>query len=266
MYTLNNLLDDFTGGAGGTGFNTDATACSGTLAADVLAGKTFFATSGAVRNTSWGPVTGTANTPPGSGTAAGAGQILSTYYAFNAAGAAMSGTASPAGLPATGQTMSNQPYLSDCVTDYPAAGNKEGCDAFYHKGIALSYTNNGDGTITDNATGLEWVQDSTGAGCNNGTMLSWTAAIAFCENLTFPAGGHTDWRLPNIKELMSIVDYSTYNPSLNSIFTHPQSSYYWSSTTGANGTGSAWVVGFNGGYVYGDVKTTTFYVRPVRGG
>lgn len=66
------------------------------------------------------------------------------------------------------------------------------------------YVDNSDGTITDNSTGLMWVQDDNGEG------IDWVAALSYAENSEF--AGHSDWRLPNVKELQSIVDYG-YSPS-----------------------------------------------------
>lgn len=63
-----------------------------------------------------------------------------------------------------------------------------------------SFLDNGDGTITDKATGLMWQKGDSGNG------LDWKEALAYAENLEL--GGHSDWRLPNAKELQSIVDYS----------------------------------------------------------
>jgi len=153
------------------------------------------------------------------------------------------------GLPKTGQTTSYE----------------TGDDGTYQKGWSgTRFTNNTDGTITDNATGLMWVQDGTGLGCNGGVGLAWAAAIAFAEGLGF--AGYSDWRLPNVKELQSIVDYGTYNPAIDSVFTNTQSDSYWSSTTYAGYAGYAWRVNFNGGYVYDGGKDYDYYVRPVRGG
>jgi hypothetical protein len=70
-----------------------------------------------------------------------------------------------------------------------------------------NYSDNGDGTITDNATGLMWMQDDNGEG------LIWEDALSYAENYEY--AGHTDWRLPNAKELQSIVDY-TRSPSTTS--------------------------------------------------
>ncbi len=90
-----------------------------------------------------------------------------------------------------------------------------------------SLANNGDGTVTDHATGLMWQQE-------NGGQYNWEEALAYCENLT--QGGLTDWRLPNVKELHSIVDYGQTYPAIDtSVFAVNEpagtSSYYWSSTT-----------------------------------
>jgi len=62
------------------------------------------------------------------------------------------------------------------------------------------FVDNGDATITDNATGLMWMQDDNGEG------ILWEDALSYAEN--FEAAGYTDWRLPDAKELQSIVDYS----------------------------------------------------------
>lgn len=155
------------------------------------------------------------------------------------------------GLPKTGQTVEYQ----------------SGDDGTYEKGYpktGAKYVDNGDGTITDKATGLMWAKDGTGAGCNNGSMLAWDAAITFAEGLTF--AGYSDWRLPNEKELQSIIDYSTYNPAIDPIFTNTQPASYWCSTTYASASAFAWYVDFYGGDVYYVDKDGEFYVRLVRGG
>ncbi|MEQ9300858.1 MAG: DUF1566 domain-containing protein [Cyclobacteriaceae bacterium] len=66
------------------------------------------------------------------------------------------------------------------------------------------FVDNGDGTVTDNASGLMWTQDDSGEG------LDWEQALAYAESSTF--AGNSDWRLPNVKELQGIVDYG-YSPS-----------------------------------------------------
>ncbi len=82
-----------------------------------------------------------------------------------------------------------------------------GQDAHYLKGGTMSYTNNSDGTVTDNVTGLVWqITPST-------TDFTWEEAETYCESLEL--GGYDDWRMPSAKELFSISDFSTGWPYIN---------------------------------------------------
>jgi len=117
------------------------------------------------------------------------------------------------------------------------------------------------GVVTDSATSLQW-QDDYSDNAGNIKNATWTAAIDYCEALTL--GGHTDWKLPNKKELLSIVDYATYSLAMSSVFQNTSSSNYWSSTTDANDTSDAWLVHFYYGDTNGYDKTNTNYVRCVR--
>jgi hypothetical protein len=186
--------------------------------------------------------------------------ILAIVLAFclenaNAARVIMGMTRTPSsgggGLPVTGQT-----------TSY-----RTGDDGDYEAGLAFDFTDNGDNTVTDNNTGLMWIKDHDAMGTVGGvdwsSTMTWNDAIDNCEALDF--AGHTDWRLPNIKELMSIVDYEVFSPAINqTYFPNTQSGYYWSGTTGANWAGHAWGINFYGGNVYGNGKGSVVYVRPVR--
>ena len=119
---------------------------------------------------------------------------------------------------------------------------------------------NQDGTVTDTATGLMWQQDGAG-------QMNWETALSYCENLVL--AGYDDWRLPNINELQSLVDYSTYDPAIDtSAFPHTMSYTYWSSTTYSNITDSAWSVHFYNGVVGTNYKLNNMYgsVRAVRSG
>jgi len=103
-----------------------------------------------------------------------------------------------------------------------------------------NFTDNGDGTVTDQATDLMWIQDDSGEG------MTWQEALEYAENKEF--AGYNDWRLPNIKELESIVDYqgapgATSSAAIDPVFhcSHiqneagdPDFPYFWSGTTHAS--------------------------------
>jgi hypothetical protein len=163
------------------------------------------------------------------------------------------------GLPATGQTecYDSDGNVIDCGSaDYP------GQDGFYQTGCpsAGRFVDNGDGTVTDTCTGLMWQQETA----PGGVSYSWQEALQYCEGLEL--GGHTDWRLPNVRELQSIVDYGRYEPAIDPIF-GAVSGWYWSSSTSVFFPGGAWVVVFGDGFVNVDYKGIDFYfVRAVRTG
>ena len=121
---------------------------------------------------------------------------------------------------------------------------------------------NGDGTVSDTGTGLMW-QQATAPGTYN-----WEQALAYCEDLSL--AGHDDWRLPTIKELRSIVDYTRYNPAMDTTaFLEVAASWYWSSTTDDFNTFDSYyalVMDFYDGFDYSDLKGNSYYVRAVRGG
>ncbi len=154
-------------------------------------------------------------------------------------------------LPKTGQTTS---YAT-------------GDDGDLEMGVAwppTRFTPSGD-CVTDNLTGLMWAKN---ANLPNGTK-TWQQALDYFASMNSGAGlcGHHDWRLPNRKELRSLIDYSQYAPALPA--GHPfnvQSVSYWSSTTGAGKTGGAWYVDMWYGGVYGYDKGNSYYVWPVRAG
>lgn len=124
-----------------------------------------------------------------------------------------------------------------------------------------SFTENGDGTVTDQDTSLMWQQT------DDNTARTWQSAIDYCNDLVLPPGGHSDWRLPDIKELESIVDFSVYNPAIDTAFTGTNTSVYWSSTTNFSIPVRAWVVNFYNGYVsetHYKTESAHLYVRCVR--
>jgi hypothetical protein len=123
--------------------------------------------------------------------------------------------------------------------------------------IEPRFTDNGDGTVTDNTTGLTWQQRDDGA------RRTWAEAMEYAKKLTL--AGHTDWRLPTVRELGGIVDYSRRNPAIDAaFFPGTSSSGYWSSSSYAYNTYNAWIVYFNDGYVNYNYKTNNYYARCVR--
>jgi hypothetical protein len=105
---------------------------------------------------------------------------------------------------------------------------------------------------------------------------TWQQALDYVAGMnsgTYPNYGHTDWRLPNGKELYFLTDFSRYNPALpvGNPFTNVQADYYWSSTTDTYNPGLAWFVNISQNnmytnYLYYDSKSNIDYVWPVRGG
>ncbi len=103
-----------------------------------------------------------------------------------------------------------------------------------------SYVDNGDGTILDDATGLVWDQNDSGMGLNWGSALQWVQQKNAQKYL-----GYDDWRLPNIKELQSIVDYTrspdtSASAAIDPLFNITQLEddnwpFFWSSTTHKDG-------------------------------
>jgi pimeloyl-ACP methyl ester carboxylesterase len=123
---------------------------------------------------------------------------------------------------------------------------------------AANLVDNGNGTVTDNRTGLMWQQGEPGS-------MTWGNALSYCEGLSL--GGYSDWRLPNIKELESLTDDTRYSPAIDTSFFPNAYAYYWSSTTYAFYPDRAWYVFFKYGYVYvSDKYFAGNYVRCVRGG
>jgi hypothetical protein len=126
-------------------------------------------------------------------------------------------------------------------------------------GNSVNWVINKDEAVTDIRTGLMWQKEAS-------TLdMTWQNAIKYCENLSL--SDYNDWRLPTLQELRSIVDYSKHNDAINQdFFNGLLSAFYWSSTSYADYTGSAWGVYFNYGYDSNFAKDSSYYVRAVRGG
>jgi hypothetical protein len=173
-------------------------------------------------------------------------------------------------VPKTGQTTSR--------------GTRD--DGALEKGVAWPtprFTDNNNGTVTDNLTRLIWTKNANAFG-----VWTWDEALAFANELQDgfpPAVGLTDgsqagdWRLPNIRELHSLIDYKFSDPALpNTLGTGKWAEgnpfqgvpsfnvIYWSSSTNSYYTTNAWNVNFTDGSVYRNVKSNFYYVWCVRGG
>lgn len=118
------------------------------------------------------------------------------------------------------------------------------------KGSNSNFTDNLDGTILDNSTGLFWQKcniGQTGSSCSgSATQLNWSTAITECRNLTL---ANRDWRLPNINELITLLDDTKSNePLINTnFFPSTLLTAYWSSTTPNSNNATARIVQFNTG-------------------
>lgn len=121
------------------------------------------------------------------------------------------------------------------------------------------FRDNGDGTVTDIATGLMWQQAED-------RPMTWETALAYCQDLDL--GGYDDWRLPDIRELSGLVDDLRRNPSIDTAyFPGCRPANYWSGTSYARYPDFAWYVRFADGRVQqGGQKGRQYYVRAVRGG
>jgi len=201
----------------------------------------------------------------GSGGGDGGDKSLSSYVRAVRGGQCVPLGDSVICLPKTGQTK----CYDTAGAEFSCAGT--GQDGDIQAGVVWPsprFTDHGDGTVTDKLTGLMWIIDEAGE-------MTWQAALDYVKTLN--TGGHTDWRLPNVEELRSLVGYTQANPSLppGHPFTNVETSGYWSSTTYAYRTGYAWYVSFGSGGVYGynggvgdgnKSNGTYTYVRAVRGG
>lgn len=172
-------------------------------------------------------------------------------------------TGSP--VPNTGQTMSY----------------RTGDDGDLGEGVGWPnprFTDNGNGTVTGNLTGLVWTKNANCDGTKN-----WNQAIDYCNGLSTGTCGLSDgssagdWRLPNVREIHSLIHYGFSWPALPNTagtgqwtagdpFTNVESSWFWSSTTLDGSTHIAWIVSLRNGGVDGDNKVFPYYAWCVRGG
>lgn len=154
-------------------------------------------------------------------------------------------------LPKTGQTVSYQ----------------TGDDGDYEKGWAIGQrfipkTIGANDIVFDRATGLMWPESGISGGGNNGL---WDSSLVFCGALTF--AGFSDWRQPNMNELLSIMDQSVgTGTKVYSVFINIFAANYWTSTTDSKNAIFAMVLNFSSGAVLSILKAVPAYTLAVRGG
>jgi hypothetical protein len=190
------------------------------------------------------------------------------------------------GFPATGQTTAYTADKKDGISGPVAVPD----DGTVRAGAVLSYTDNGDGTITDNNTGLMWEKKGDNGGLHdkdNGYYWSGTGTQEtvwdWLDDVNAEGGtgfaGYNDWRIPNAKELQTLVNFQNSPPMTSAEFNNncvpgttvltgscTAVSNYWSSTTWARSTSMAWGVTFYEGLLYPYDKASASKVRAVRGG
>jgi len=111
-------------------------------------------------------------------------------------------------------------------------------------------------TWRDPKTGFEWQCESAG-------KMTWNQAQAYARSLC--RDGKTDWRLPAVRELETLLDRTRYRPVMRAEIPFRDTLSYWSSTTFGHNKNSAWIVMFDGAYVLSYYKTNEYHVRCVRG-
>jgi len=187
-------------------------------------------------------------------------------------------------LPAAAQGQRVRTGQTDCWDSSdvltPCAGTGQDGDTL--TGLTVSFTDNGDGTITDNRTGLVWEKLARDGSIHEySTEYTWHTAATKIAALNGGGGfaGYTDWRLPNISELQSLANFGAMAPAVDAPFhtgciaactvttcSCTQFSRYWSATSRQDNPTFAWNVSFTHGVVEFSDKTGNYYVRAVRSG
>ncbi len=138
-------------------------------------------------------------------------------------------------LPDTGQVK-----CYDESSEIECGSGYIGQDAEYDTGCHQSYMDNGDGTVSDNCTGLIWQQEAPFSG-------PWGDCLEYCENLELT--GYSDWRLPNVNELQTLINYSRTGPCIDiEYFPGTSSGNHWTSTTHSADPVKAFDVNFAQGW------------------
>lgn len=113
--------------------------------------------------------------------------------------------------------------------------------------------------VNDSETSLQWQDNENQATL---TRISWKNAISYCEGISL--NGFTNWRLPNIRELKSIVDRTEINPSVNTFAYTETVIAYWSASSLEGSSTRAWDITFSAGKANTSQKSSNRNVRCVR--
>lgn len=165
---------------------------------------------------------------------------------------------------------------------FPVIGDAQVCKPESITNTTGHLVSNNDGTVTDGKTGLVWKKCSEGQVWNITTdtcdrmpmNYSWRLALDQAKNINTNIGfaGRIDWRIPNIKELASIVEDSCYFPAINlNVFPNTPSDAFWTSSFVAQHSYQdpnfrVWHINFEDGIDGNSGKDSGMYVRLVRGG
>jgi hypothetical protein len=300
MHTLDDIM----------GIAPAADDTNGALPAEVLAGKTYWSLR---TNSAWGTQTGTmtnngavtytpgTNDQPvaagyhnGSGIVAGDAALVPGNIIRDVSIFGVTGTYPLAAVALTWQTKcytTTSSYETTCpvVVYYGQDGDHQKGVVWPKPRFTANVDNNGDGdcedpgetcdgTVTDNLTGLIWLKNADCFGDR-----TWADALSVANGLSAGQCGLTDgssasdWRLPNVRELHSLIDYGWFWPPLPNTdgtdhwsegdpFTGVELLGYWSSTSYRVLTSEAWLVGLYDGAVLTSAKSDDYPVWPVRGG
>ncbi|MDD5754425.1 MAG: DUF1566 domain-containing protein, partial [Methylococcales bacterium] len=134
---------------------------------------------------------------------------------------------------------------------------------------ASDFTDNGDGTVTHAKTNLMWQRCLLGQTWNGKTCSGFSTIFNGGEskNQTDTFAGYSDWRVPTLNELNTVVEYKNYLPTMNkNVFPGAESGVFWSSSIGANNSNFSWIVHFDSGNTSsGDYRANGGAILFVRG-
>jgi len=234
----------FAAGVGGCGGKVDVSA---SLSGGTAAGATV--APGAASGSIAGAASGAIAT---AGAVATMGEIATTGASATTGANATSGASAGRGDSCAASNWTEWPMPNSQADIRAGASNSQ------------SYADNGDGTVTDQVTGLMWqkgIAPGTFAWVASPLVKPRPTAREYCVSLSL--GGHIDWHLPTLIELFSIVDYGRFDPTIDPIFSPSPAGQFWSATSEAT-NGAPVYVEFLEGRAFDDITEDTNFVRCVR--